>query len=257
MAYRISMKRRDQPTLQVKPAPSISFLDTPQVLIDRVYEALRNAIFSLELEPGQPLVERDLAARFGVSKSPVRDALQRLAGEGLAVQSASRGMSVIRIEPELADEIYSLREVVEEMAVRLATPRLGEDDIAAARAALEESVEARRRNDSARVAACNRRFHDVFIRNCDNRPLAETLLKLQDRVRIISVMGWRSRASMVEEHSQHTAVLEAVAARDARKAGRLMREHIHSSRLGLQVALREAQEDRARGQGWKSSKLTS
>jgi len=237
------MNRSDQPALELKEARSIALIDDRQVLTDRIYDALRSAIFSLELGPGQSLVERDLAARFGVSKSPVRDALQRLAGEGLAVQSAYRGMSVIRIEPELADEIYTLREVVEEMAVRLATPRLRDDDIAAARAALEHSVEAQRQNDSALVAAHNRQFHDIFIRNCGNRPLAETLLKLQDRVRIISVMGWRSRSSMAEEHGQHMAVLQAVEARDARKAGRLMREHIHSSRLGLQVGLRGTSED--------------
>lgn len=224
-------------------AKAIGLLDDRQVLTDRVYSAIRHAIFSLELEPGQALVERDLAARFGVSKSPVRDALQRLAGEGLVIQSAYRGMSVIRIEPELADEIYELRELLEEMAVRLATPRISDEDIAAAKDALERSYEAQQSGDLTRVAHFNREFHGIFPSNSGNRPLIEALARLHDRVRVISMMGWKARPSMAVEHDQHLAVLGAVAARDARKAGRLMRDHVRSFRAGLKAGLRVHQDD--------------
>ena len=79
------------------PRVQIERLTDRRVLTDRVYDILRGAILSSELKPGAALIERNLAERFGVSKSPVRDALQRLAGEGLVIPSSHRGMTVTSI----------------------------------------------------------------------------------------------------------------------------------------------------------------
>src|SRR5690348_18499422 len=99
----------------------VSLADQPN-LADRIYEGIRHAIFSLELEPGAALVERVLAARCGVSKTPVRDALRRLAGEGVATQSPYRGPPVRIIEPDEADAIYALRALLEGMPAGLEPP---------------------------------------------------------------------------------------------------------------------------------------
>jgi DNA-binding GntR family transcriptional regulator len=172
-----------------------------------------------------------------VSKSPVRDALQRLTGEGLVVQSDYRGVTVREISLDEADEIYALREVLEEMAVQLATPRLGSDDLLEAERCLTQAGQAIDTGDAAIVARINRDFHAAFSKRCGNRALHETLANLQNRVRIISVLGWRWRPSMHAELEQHNAILAAVRRGDAQTAGRLMREHIHSFR----VAYREGQ----------------
>ncbi|TAM58571.1 GntR family transcriptional regulator [bacterium] len=212
---------------------SLAPLEDRAVLADRVFDAVRRAILSLELEPGTPLVERELAQRFGVSKSPVRDALQRLAGEGLVSQSPHRGVTVIEIDEKLAVQIFQLREVLEEMAVRLATPVLTDADFADARALLERARGAIEQQELAQAAECNRAFHSLFCRCSQNQPLEEALSRLQDRVRIISVLSWRQRPSMLVEHAQHVEILQAALARDRRRAGRLMRDHIRTFRLGL------------------------
>lgn len=212
---------------------------TDHVLAERIFNALKQAIFSLELSPGEPLVERELSERFGVSKSPVRDALQRLAGEGLVTQTAYRGTVVRRIEAVEADEIYAMREVLEEWAVQLATPRLTEDDLDK----IQDILSRARRTigrldgaiDRAKLAHINRRFHGAFAEKSGNSLLASTLLKLQDRVRIISVLGWQSRPSMEEEFRQHEAVLSAAVARDSQRAAELMRKHIHAFRANLRM----------------------
>lgn len=218
------------------PESAIAPLRDHRALAWRVYDALRQDIFGLVLDPGTQLVERDLATRFGVSKSPVRDALQRLAGEGLVIQSDYRGVTVREISFEEADEIYAFREVLEEMAVTLATPRLTDEDFIEAAHCLERSRQAMEFEDVPLVAQINRDFHAVFSKNCGNRPLHETLTNLQNRVRIISVLGWRCRPSMQEELGQHCDVLDAARRGAGDEAGHLMREHVHRFRVAYRQA---------------------
>jgi DNA-binding GntR family transcriptional regulator len=217
----------------------VSLADQPN-LADRIYEGIRHAIFSLELEPGSPLVERDLAARFGVSKTPVRDALRRLAGEGIVAQSPYRGTTVRVIDPDEADEIYALRAVLEAMAVRLATPNIAPADIETARQCLDRSRAAMDQGDRPLVARINRDFHSIFSQRSGNRALHETLSNLQDRVRLITIVGWRYRPSMREDLAQHQAVLDAVIAGDADGAGELMRQHVECFRLAYRAGLSDA-----------------
>jgi DNA-binding GntR family transcriptional regulator len=221
---------------EVNGSSPIAPIETPEALADRVYSAVRQAVFTLDLLPGAPLVERELARRFGISKTPVRDALQRLVGEGLLEQTA-RHICVTSIDRQLADEIYELREMLEAAAVRLATHRLPESSFDSARNILDCSAVAIEAGDGQEVARLNREFHAVFAENSGNRPLALALSQLQDRVRIIAVMGWLSEPTMLGEHAEHLAVLDAAEKGDAQLAADLMREHVHSSRMRLRDLL--------------------
>lgn len=212
---------------------------TDLVLADRISNALRQAIFSLELAPGAPLVERELSERFGVSKSPVRDALQRLSGEGLVQQTAHRGISVRRISAKEADEIYAVREVLEAWAARAATPLLQPNDLKRMRTTLLRSQRAIARQDRAQLAQINRDFHHSFAEATGNELLASMLMSLGNQVRIISVMGWHTRPSMEEEYLQHLGILEAAEAGDADLAGERMEAHIHGFRVAFEQGLFE------------------
>jgi len=218
------------------PESAIAPLLDHHALAWHIYDALKKDIFGLVLAPGTQLVERDLATRFGVSKSPVRDALQRLAGEGLVVRSDYRGVTVREISFEEADEIYALREVLEGMAVALATPRMTEKDFTQATRCLERARQEIERENALLVGQINREFHAVFSKNSGNRPLHETLTNLQNRVVIISALGGRFRPSMNEEWKQHDAVLNAARRGASDEAGQLMREHIHRFRVAFQEA---------------------
>jgi DNA-binding GntR family transcriptional regulator len=212
----------------VIPPTRIKPLTDRRVLTDRVYDILRAAILSSELKPGAALIERDLAERFGVSKSPVRDALQRLAGEGLVVQSSYRGMTVISFDAKQADEIFELREVLEPLAVRQATPVMTMEDFSAARAALDRAATAMDTANVRLAITASRQFHDVFIARCSSELLKETISRLHDRVYILSVVGWSEHGA--HEQGAHRAVLEAAETRDAELAGRMMGVHIQTSR---------------------------
>lgn len=217
----------------------IAPLGEPYGFADRVYDSLRDAILSLEMEPGSPVVERDLALRFQVSKSPVRDALNRLVGEGLLVPSARRSLRVLKVDRQLADEIYELREQLERMAIRLATPRLTADLISAAYDVLEKVERAINQGDAVEATKLNREFHSIFSDNSGNRALATALERLQDRVRLIALMGWRVHGSMRDEHDEHVAILRAAEAGNARLAGKLMFNHVHEARMRLRNEIPE------------------
>lgn len=207
------------------------------VLAGRAYDAIKLAILSLELEPGTRLVERRLAERFEVSKSPVRDALQRLAGEGLVVQTPYAGMIVAEFEPSYVDELYQVREVLEVMAVELATPRLTTEDIAEAEKSFREAEEAMHADDRPALGRASSRFHAVLHRRAENRPLQAMLDGLRDKVRIVTSINWRSRdATMWEAHRRHQAILAAARAGDVAAASDLMRDHIRRGRLEYRTA---------------------
>lgn len=214
-------------------------LDDHKILAEHAYEAIKQAILNLQLRPGTQLVERRLAEQFGISKSPVRDALQRLAGEGLVSQTRFSGMTVQSFDPGTVDELYAVREKLEEMAVVLAVPRMTEADLAEARGYLDQADAAMVAGDPQRVASANRHYHLVYGRCSGNRVLDAIVSSMQDRVRIMALLCWSWEKSVgKEEHEQHLAVLEAAEDGDAHRAGRLMHDHIRWFREGYRRAYR-------------------
>lgn len=209
----------------------------PSILAERAYDAIKRAILSLELEPGSRLVERRLAERFQISKSPVRDALQRLAGEGLVTQTPYAGMVVCQFEPSFVDELYQVRELLEVMAVELATERLTEADIAEAAASFRAAEAAMRGGDRLTRGEAAARFHALLARRSENRPLQAMLDGLSDKVQIISAINWRLRDTAGESHEQHRAIFAAMVEGDVGAAGELMRVHIRMGRTEYRRAL--------------------
>src|SRR5436309_15468360 len=106
-------------------------------LWQRVYDHLRAAILSGRLEPGAELAEVPLSAQLGVSRGPIREAIGRLASEGLVTVRPRRGAVVRPLSKEEFLELYQVREALEMMAVKLAVPRLGADDLQALEALIE------------------------------------------------------------------------------------------------------------------------
>ena len=192
----------------------------------RVASELRDAILHGEIAPGSRLSQLSLAERFGVSRIPVRDALQLLAGEGLVHPTSNAtalvtGMSV----PEL-QELYELREAIEPMATQIAVPNVGRADILTMRKQLLIMEE----HGDARIwLAANAIFHAAVYRHA-NRPrmieLVEQLRRLTDRYlhMHLEVIGQTEHL-----HCEHLAILSAVEGGDAALAARLTREHLATS----------------------------
>ncbi len=193
---------------------------------DQVYVALREAIVSAEIEPGRRLSENELADLLGVSRTPVREALARLRDERLVAIVPQLGTFVTLISRSAVEDAAFVREALECSAVRLATERAGDEDLAELQANLAAQDRARERGDHE---AFDRLDDTLHRRLCElsGHEIAWTLSRRAnghlDRVRRLSLPDPAYIGEMVDEHRQ---VIAAVAARDAVRAEQLLRHHL-------------------------------
>ncbi|MBB5855903.1 GntR family transcriptional regulator [Amycolatopsis umgeniensis] len=203
-----------------------STFSLPASRTEVVLEEIRRGILTRELKPGQPLVEAELAARLGVSKTPVREALKVLSNTGLVTFSPYKGASVCVVDAELARSVYDVRMVLEPEAVRRSVERRAPELLEDAAEALKEASAAIADKDQAALSLLNRRFHRALYSGCGNPLMVSILDDLKDRAALISVVGWEANPSWRKEWTEHKAVLAAAKKGDADGAAGLLRAHI-------------------------------
>jgi DNA-binding GntR family transcriptional regulator len=195
-----------------------------------VLEAVKHAILTGQLSPGQALVETELAAQFGVSKTPVREALKTLAGTGLVVMSQYKGTTVRTVDAEMAREVYDVRLLLEPEALRRTVAR--RTSLEAARDSLDAAREALLKADAAADQAdrslANREFHRALYLSCGNPLLARMLDDVRDQAALVSTVAWASHPSWEREADEHREILRLALSDDADGAARALREHIAS-----------------------------
>ncbi|MEU7488870.1 GntR family transcriptional regulator [Streptomyces sp. NPDC042319] len=188
-----------------------------------VLEAVKHRILTGQLSPGQSLVETELAAQYGVSKTPVREALKTLAGTGLVVMSQYKGVTVRTVDAAMAREVYDVRLLLEPEAVRR-TVR-GGASVEAARTALARAAEAA---DPADRSLANRDFHRALYLPCGNPLLTRMLDEVRDQAALVSTVAWAAVPSWEREAAEHEEILRLAAAGDADGAARAVHTHIAS-----------------------------
>lgn len=189
-----------------------------------VYETLRNAILSGEIRPNEPLIEADLAASFGVSRTPIREALQRLAVEQLIIPR-KRGWSVREITAAEASENSEVRAALEGYAARLAVERASDEEIAAVTAIHRRRLAIEPNDDAARVET-NREFHGLIVAAARNEKLRDAILRSGRFYFNGSVARRTSEEEFHLSNRDHEQIVAALQARDGNAAELAMRNHI-------------------------------
>ena len=195
-----------------------------------VHEAIKHAILTGELKPGRPLVETDLAAVLGVSKTPVREALKTLAGAGLVTMHPYKGAVVRTVDDEQARHIYDLRLLLEPEALGRAV-----DAVHDWRPAHDALARADASKDQAERSLANRDFHHELYAGCGNPLLVRMLDDLRDQTALVSAAAWRHdptsppfTPSWEHEAAEHRGILNAARDGDPDRAAALLRAHISS-----------------------------
>ncbi len=204
---------------------------------DDVYEALYDALLKGELAPGDRVRETEIAERFGVSRTPAREAMQRLETQGLLVVEPRKGASIRRLDQQAVTELYLLRGVLEGMAAAEAARHASEAEVETLAAMLAEPPPAP--TDATALTRRNKAFHQAIHRAAHNRFLLETMINLSASFALLGRTTLVAEARADEAEEEHRRIFEAIAAGRAADARTAMEAHIHRShqaRLRLMAA---------------------
>jgi len=202
-------------------------------LYHQVYKHVLGEIMAGRLAPGHTLRETDLAALLKVSRTPIREALRKLAADGLVELRLNRSAVVRRLGPEQLAHIYQVREALEGMACELACGRLTAADLAR----LEELAAGVQAKEPASYHTFDVELHRLVAARSGNPVLAREIAKFHDLVQLVRARTATLAETLELAHRQHLAIVAALKACDAGTARQAMIEHIRSS---CEVAVQNA-----------------
>lgn len=213
-----------------------------QTVQEAVVEHLRHQILSRRLLPGQRLVQSDLARRLGVSRTPVREALHRLAHEGLVTLSSYKSATVSEFSLAELQEIYTVRSALETHATYLAAQFIDDGELERLESLLQEIDQAFGCRDLERLQQAHYQFHACIYAAAKRRRLYDLTIQYLDLAsiyqRVALSLGRGARDPVVE----HRDLLAALRRRDAEAASRLMRGHLELTASELLELFRAEEE---------------
>jgi DNA-binding GntR family transcriptional regulator len=218
--------------------PSVAAVDTSdrpplasRALYEQVADRLREDIFSRRLEPGSWIDELKLAAEFGISRTPLREALKVLATEGLVTMKVRRGAFVAEMSRDDVQQVYHLLGLLESDAAATVAVRASDverAELAELHAQLERSVKQR---DA--FFAVNEQFHMALLRIAANRWATQMVTDLRKVMKLNRHHSLFKQGRLADSLAEHRALMDAIEARDGARAAALMRAHFAS---GLEAA---------------------
>lgn len=216
-------------------------LDSYQPVRREVYHALREAILTGKLKPGERMVERNLARQLGVSRTPVREAIRKLELEGLVEHIPRRGVVVARISKKEAWEIYSIRAVLEGLAARLAAENITLKQLERLEELVKGMEEARAQKDTEELQRLHMEYNELIYQAAESPRLHQMIINLVEYIVGFTKVGYAVPGRIHAATREHRELLEALKARDAERAETLARQHIENSRQAYfaQLALEE------------------
>jgi GntR family transcriptional regulator, rspAB operon transcriptional repressor len=195
-------------------------------LRDRAYRIIRNKIVTCEFPPGSPLNERELVELIGVSRTPIREALNRLENEQLVTLTSQKGATVTPITPKVINDIFHLRYVLEPHVVSVVTPDFPEKVLLEFKTKLAD----RDLDNYEEIVTLDGKLHFAIIHAFGNsylNNLMENMYTQNERIRRLSTM---MPQRLADSAAEHLAIVEAMLTRDPLKAADATRDHLQKAR---------------------------
>ncbi|WP_163100420.1 GntR family transcriptional regulator [Peribacillus alkalitolerans] len=204
-------------------------------LADQAYDVIKNAIINNEIKPLEYLIEEQIAEKLGISRTPIRSALTRLAYEGLVEIEASKHTRVRMISAEEAQEYQVLRESLEPLAAQLACQSIDEEQMDFLKDICKQQQESIEEKDYCQFINLDTQFHCYLAEFTNNHKLKEFIASLRTQLQRYLILTNTIQSSAPEALIEHRKILEALENKDQKKAAELMAYHVKnvSKRFGI------------------------
>jgi DNA-binding GntR family transcriptional regulator len=204
---------------------------TPRALYEQVAEQLRQRIFQHELEPGAWIDELKIAKEYGISRTPLREALKVLAAEGLVTMKVRRGAYVTEVSPKDIADVYRLLSLLEADAAAVVAETATDEQLAALRSTHEELK--RQMHSAERFFALNEQFHMQLLDIADNRWRNQLVADLRKVMKLNRHKSLFKQGRIADSMEEHEAIMQALLAHNPEAAARAVRTHFQN---GLMAA---------------------
>ena len=208
-------------------------------MAENVFARLVETLVAGELTAGGPLREAQVAKQWGVSRTPMREAVRRAAEAGLLILRKNRAPLIRAFTPHDVDCLYQIREMMEVLAMEQAWKRLPEKKIAALRTMAEAVGNTFSKPWIARCLVFDEALHKIWFDHCQNPWLTQFLQSSRVFIRIFQHMMARDPALVRKSYEQHLAILETLGTADLQLGTRLLREHIRDSALKVKQRMQD------------------
>ena len=199
----------------------------PEALVDELAIKIQSRILAGEYVGDEWLRQDALATEFGVSRTPVREALRRLQERGMLVVGASRSLVVAELSKQQVLELYAMREILEGSAARFAAQHASEAEIGILHRVLDEF--GTHADDARMLISLNRRFHRAVCEAAHNRYLIATLDGMHDALALLHSNTFRLPNRRTESDAEHRRIVRAIARRNADEAEQAARNHVRAA----------------------------
>ncbi|QIL71207.1 phosphonate utilization associated transcriptional regulator [Diaphorobacter sp. HDW4B] len=219
-----------------KPTSALAFLQSSSLPM-LVQEEIERLIMTGELPVGSRINESDMAARFNTSRGPIREALRSLEEAGLLRTEKNRGMFVREISFEEADEIYELREAMEEIIGRRVSKAITPDGVDRLKAMIDAMRVAAQAENLEQYAQLNLQFHEILLDTAGSKKLTETYQRLIKELSLFRMRALDGGGGLRVSVDEHSHIVDAIASGDADRAGQALRQHVADSRARMHKAM--------------------
>ena len=207
---------------------------------EQVAKIVREAILNGHYPPGERLSEVALSSHLGISRSPIREGLGKLAGEGLVVVHPRRGAFVASYDLDEIRELMEIRQALDVMAAGLASQRATVEEMDALQIALESATVAR--SGAASVSPpWETDFHILILNAAGNSKIFTRGLEVHTQLHLVRFRSGAQGGKAEEVHAEHQAILDALRSRDSTAAELAMREHLESARSRIAQVVKPAE----------------
>lgn len=214
-------------------------MDAYLPLRDVVFNTLREAILKGELKPGERLMELQLAAKLGVSRTPIREAIRMLEQEGLAVTIPRKGAEVAKMTEKDMEDVLQIREALDELAAKIACEQISEEQLEELVATMHEFEESTKTDNVKKIAEADVKFHDIIYQSTGNPTLVNMLNNLREqmyRYRVEYLKDENNYPTLMKEHKD---IVEGLVRKNKMQVTETMHQHVKNQAVAVKAMIQE------------------